>query len=195
MVGRDKTKQITLNKSSAWFSRAAGIVWVLEGNESHRLECLLTLTPALAGQGPDGGTRCVPASCARQRAPCNTAANPPGGRRVSAASLLADPHCLWPALNTADNTGFIAQGCWQTGANCQAAVRDRRPGLGCAPGHMVRMGTTTGWHSGTRPDCLGVSASERRQRRRWRQSDRPAGLDRTLCSLTGGGKSRFREPQ
>lgn len=51
-----------------------------------------------------------------------------GGARRDRVSLL--PHFkltlrLWPALNTADNAGFIARGWWQTGTNCQAATGSR----------------------------------------------------------------------
>lgn len=72
--------------------------------ESHLAECLLALAPAFAGRGRLWGQTEGPSAALFPVC---------GGARRDRVSLL--PHFkltlrLWPALNTADNTGFIARG-------------------------------------------------------------------------------------
>lgn len=130
----DKTKQITLNKSSVWFSRASGICLGPEGKSERNLaECLPALAPALLVDAGSG---------ARQRGdPMQTPLPVCGGSRRDRVSLL--PHFkltlrLWPALNTADNAGFIARGWWQTGTNCQACAGSNGAKMTGVVGFMVR---------------------------------------------------------
>jgi len=72
--------------------------------ECNLAECLPALAPALPVEADSG---------ARQRGPSAAPFPVCGGTRRDRVSLL--PHFkltlrLWPALNTADNAGFIARG-------------------------------------------------------------------------------------
>lgn len=87
--------------------------------ERNLAECLLALAPASLVEAGSG---------ARQRGPSEALLPVCGGTRRDRVSLL--PHFkltlrLWRALNTEDNTGFIAGGWWQTGTNCQATTGSR----------------------------------------------------------------------
>ena len=102
--GQDKTNQrrqiLSLNLKGQWDQPSP------EGKlESHLAECLLALTPVFAGRGGLRGQTGGPGAALLPV--CS-------GARRDRVSLL--PHFkltlrLWPALNTADNAGFIARGC------------------------------------------------------------------------------------